>query len=124
MNKDNMMIEKTKKLMDQLGVEGEIINHPNINGTHSDDVSKALNIPLNHVIKCLILKSKKGTILAAIILGNQRLDIKKLEEISGKKKIHLAAPEIVFEATGYNIGGVPPHAVINLLPVFIDNEVM
>ncbi len=118
------MIEKTKKLMEELGVKGEIIEHPEINGTHSEDVSKGLNIPIDHVIKCLILKSKKGFFIAAIVLGNQRLDMKKLEVISEKKKISLASPERVREATGYSIGGIPPFAVINRFPVFVDCEVM
>jgi len=53
------MTEKIKKLMNELGVNGEIINHPEVDGTHSDIIANALNIPIDNIIKYLILKSKK-----------------------------------------------------------------
>jgi len=120
----NYMIEKTKKIMEKLNVEGEIIDHSNTNGTHSEDVAHALNIPLGNVIKCLILKSKKYSLISVIILGNQRLDMKKIEIVSGERKLSLASQETVEKATGYSIGGIPPYALINRLPIFIDFEVM
>ncbi len=36
------MIEKTKILMSELGIKGEIIEHPNIDGTHSEHIAEAL----------------------------------------------------------------------------------
>jgi len=118
------MIDKTKKLMLKLGLEGEIIEHPDINGTHSKVIAKALDVPIECIIKCLILKSKRGQFVAAIILGNQRLDLKKLEKISGLKKFSLASKVAVKEITGYSIGGVPPIAVIDIMPAFVDKEVL
>ena len=118
------MIEKTKILMSELGIKGEIIEHPNIDGTHSEHIAEALDLPLDNIIKCLILKSKKGNLIAAIILGNQRLDLKKIEVISHMKKFTFASEKIIKESTGYSIGGVPPIAVINKMPVFVDNNVI
>ena len=120
----NTMIEKTKKIMEELNIKGEIIDHLDTNGTQSEDVAEALNIPLEQVVKCLILKSKKGFIVAAIILGNQKLDMKKIEFATGKKKFSLASPKTVFETTGYQIGGIPPFAVVDYLPVLIDASVL
>ena len=122
------MIEKqishTKTLMEKLDIKAEILSHPHMDGTHSEDVMKALDIPLNSIIKCLILKSKRGNLVSAIILGNQKLDFKKLEEISGEKKFSLASPEVVKEVTSFDVGGVPPIAVFGLMPIFIDSKVM
>jgi Cys-tRNA(Pro) deacylase len=118
------MIEKTKRIMSKLGVKGEVIEHPDVNGTHSEVIAEALDVPLENIIKCLILRSKKGDHLSAIILGNQRLDLKKLEMISQMKKFSLASEKLVRESTGYPIGGVPPVAVINRMPVFVDKEVL
>jgi len=118
------MIEKTKIIMSELGIKGEIIEHPNIDGTHSEVIAEALNLPIDNIIKCLILKSKKGNLIAAIILGNQRLDLKKIEEISQMKKFTFASEKIIKESTGYSIGGVPPVAVINKMPVFVDKNVI
>lgn len=118
------MIEKTKIIMSELGINGEIIEHLNVNGTHSEIISEALNIPLENIIKCLILKSKKGDLLSAIILGNQQLDLKKLENISQMKKFTFASEKLVKESTGYSIGGVPPISVINKMPVYVDKKVI
>ena len=118
------MTEKIKKLMNELGVKGEIINHPEVDGTHSDDIANALNIPIDNIIKCLILKSKKKYLVAAIILGNQRLSFKKLEKISGYKKFSFASEELIKRSTGFQIGGIPPIAVHNVMPVFVDSTVL
>ena len=118
------MVEKTEILMSELNIKGEIIEHPDVNGTHSEVIAEALNIPLDHIIKCMILKSKRGNIIAAIILGDQRLDMKKIEQISHMKKFSLASEKAVKESTGYPIGGVPPIAVINKMPVFVDKKVI
>ncbi|MFX1338599.1 MAG: aminoacyl-tRNA deacylase [Promethearchaeota archaeon] len=118
------MIEKTKIMMSKLGIKGEIIEHPDINGTHSEFIAKKLDIPLENIIKCLILKSKKGNLLSVIILGNQRVDLKMLEKISQMKKFTLASEKLVKESTGYPIGGVPPIAVINKMPVIVDKAVI
>jgi len=118
------MIEKTKLIMSELGIEGEIINHPNLNGTHSKVIAEALELPLENIIKCLILKSKKGNVLSAIILGTQQVDLKKLEKITQVKKFTLASEKLVKESTGYPIGGVPPIAVINKMSVIVDKEVI
>ena len=117
-------VENTKKIMEQLGVDGEIIEHPETNGTRSEVIAKALNVPLEHIIKCLILKSKDGSLVAAVILGNQKLDVKKVESIFKKKKLSLASSESVQKATGYSIGGVPPFVVINRFPSCVDSEVV
>ncbi|TFG26133.1 MAG: YbaK/EbsC family protein [Promethearchaeota archaeon] len=118
------MIEKTKLQMLKLGIEGEIIKHPETDGTHSEVIAKALNIPLDHIIKCLILRSKRGKLVSAIILGNQSLDFKKLEEISHMKKFSLASKKLVQEKIGFPIGGVPPIAAIDKIPIFVDEKVM
>jgi len=117
------MTEKIKTLMNELGVKGEIINHPEVDGTHSDDIANALNIPIDNIIKCLILKSKKKNLVAAIILGNQRLSMEKLEKISGYKKFSFASRELIERSIGYQIGGVPPIAVYKIMPVFVDSAV-
>ena len=118
------MNEKIKKLMNELSVKGEIINHPEVDGTHSDDIANALNIPIGNIIKCLILQSKKKNLVAAIILGNQRLSMEKLEKISGYKKFSFASEELIKRSTGFQIGGVPPIVVYNVMPVFVDYAVL
>ena len=45
------MTEKIKKLMNELGVKGEIINHPDVDGTYSADIANALNNPIDNFIK-------------------------------------------------------------------------
>ncbi|MBD3253501.1 MAG: hypothetical protein GF383_00330 [Candidatus Lokiarchaeota archaeon] len=118
------MIEKTREIMKKLGIKGEIFAHPEIDGIHSETVAKKLGVPLRRIIKCLILKSKRGESIAAVLLGEDKLDINALEIISGCKKLSFASEGLVLEKTGFRVGGIPPFAVIGKMPVFVDKKVL
>ncbi len=42
---NGLNLNKTKKLMGKLQVFAEIIEHPDVDGSHSENVAEALNIP-------------------------------------------------------------------------------
>ena len=67
---------------------------------------------------------KKKNLVAAIILGNQRLSMEKLEKISGYKKFSFASEELIKRTTGFQIGGVPAIVFYNVMPVFVDYAVL
>ena len=49
---------------------------------------------------------------------------REMEAFTGFKKFSLAPERNVKELTGYSIGGVPLFAVKDLMPVYVDSEVM
>ena len=60
----------------------------------------------------------------ALVSGPNRLDEKKLAALRGvgKNKVKRANAEIVRDATGFAIGGVPPFGHITRLPTYIDQD--
>jgi len=58
-----------------------------------------------------------------VIPGNQELDLKKLAQAAGEKKVRLATHQQAEELTGLQTGGISPLALINKgFQVFIDDS--
>jgi len=117
-----MSVELTRKIMEELGFRGEIIPHKD-SGRTSEDAAKALGVPINRIIKSLLFRSKDGRFVGAILLGTSKVDVRKLEKLSGMKKLRLARKEEILAVTGFKAGGVPPIAFKGKFQVFVDEEV-
>ncbi len=87
-----MSAELTRKMMGELGFKGEIIPHKD-SGRTSQDAAKALGVPIKRIIKSLLFRSKDGKFVGAILLGTSKVDVRKLEKLSGLKKLRLAREE-------------------------------
>lgn len=115
-------LRKMKKLLEETGIRGEIIYHK-ISGKRTADAEKALKVSREYILKSLLFKSKDKYV-AAIVTGNKRVDVRKLEKTSGFKKLRLATPEETRAFTGFKAGGVPPFVFYKLCPTYVDKEVM
>jgi len=115
-------LKKLKNLIKEVGVEGEIIYHK-LSGKKTENAEKALGVSREHILKSLLFKSKDRHV-AAIITGNKKVDVRKLEKLIGLKKLRLATPQEVKAFTGFEIGGVPPFIFYKLCPTYVDKEVM
>ncbi len=116
-------IERTLRLMSELGVDGEIVRHEGESGRTSEGAASALGVPLDRVIKTLIFTAK-GRYVAVVTRGDKRVDIRVLREMTGLKKPRLASPEEVESLTGFWPGGVPPFAPVGKMPCLIDESVL
>jgi Cys-tRNA(Pro) deacylase len=98
-----------KKLADFLkkrGVNAEIID----TGEETPTViasSEVLGLSRKKIAKSIIFKSDIG-IIVTIMRGDQRVNERRLAQVLGAKNVLLADPKTVKEATGYDVGGVPP----------------
>jgi len=117
-----MSVELTRKMMEKLGFKGEIILHKD-SGRTSEDAAKALGVPISRIIKSLLFRSKDGKFVGAILLGTSKVDVRKLEKLSGLKKLRLAREEEILAFTGFKAGGVPPIAFKDKCQVFVDEKV-
>jgi len=115
-------LRKVKDLIKEIGINGEIIYHE-LSGRKTEDAEKALKVPRKYILKSLLFKSKDKYV-AAIVTGNKRVNVRRLEKISGLKKLRLATPDEIKAFTGFKIGGVPPFVFYKLCPTFVDKEVM
>lgn len=74
---------------------------------HSTETSKeALGLGPESVLKSIVMKS--DGFFVCVLRGSEKVDIKKLRILIGKKNIRTATPEEVLSLTGYIVGGVPP----------------
>lgn len=115
-------LKRVKDLIKEIGISSEIIYHE-ISGRKTENAEKALKVPRSYILKSLLFKSKSKYV-AAIVTGNKRVNVRKLEKISGLKKLRLATPGEVKAFTGFEIGGVPPFVFYKLCPTYVDKEVM
>lgn len=121
MNKIN--IQRAEKLAKDLEIKAEFILHEKT-GKTTEDAEEALGVSPDNILKTLILyASKEKKYIGAIILGSDRLDMKKLAKISEVKKLRFANNDQIQKLTGFAIGGVPPTAIKFCSAMFIDNKV-
>ena len=66
------------------------------------------------VAKSIVLVASDGQPALVILLGKDKIDLKKIKGILGVKDARLAVPKEVLEITGYEVGGVPPISVYGI----------
>ena len=106
---------KIKKVLKSLGTMGEFITQvPN------DD----------NILKCHVLKSKRGNFIGTILFSYQELDFKLLKSL---QKIHpewdikglkLASEKEVYALTGFNPETLPVIALFDKIPVLTTYEIL
>jgi prolyl-tRNA editing enzyme YbaK/EbsC (Cys-tRNA(Pro) deacylase) len=55
--------------------------------------------------------------------GNARVDVRRVETLTGIVNLKLAKPAVVFAKTGYPAGGTPPVGHRERVPVIVDTRV-
>ncbi len=106
--------------MEKEGVEGEFVEMEGEVKTVRDS-AKYLDEPMTKIAKSLVFVVDGEEVLV-FLSGNKQVDEDKLKEITDAERCRIASPEEVKEATGYEVGEVPP--VGTGLEVVIDEYVM
>lgn len=104
-------IARAKDEAHRLGITMDIIPHET-SGRATADAARALGTKENLILKMMILVDRKtGRNVGALLRGDERIDQKKLRQVTGLRQLQFASPEEVIRITGYRIGGVPPVAI-------------
>ena len=87
------------------------------------DAANSIGCTVGQIVKSLLFVVA-GQPTLVLVSGPNRLDEKKLAALCGvgKNKIKRADADIVREATGFAIGGVPPFGHQTKLPTYIDED--
>ena len=105
-----------------LGLELDIHTFPD--GTKTAmDAAAAIGVDVGQIVKSLIF-AVDGEVVLAYVSGANQLDEKKLARAAGGTKASRVDADVVREATGYPIGGVPPFGHATPLRVFIDPDLL
>ena len=87
------------------------------------DAAAAIGVEIGQIVKSLIF-AVDGEVVLAYVSGANQLDEKKLALAAGGLKCSRVDADVVREATGYPIGGVPPFGHTKQLRVFIDPDLL
>ena len=120
MNKTNVI-----RILEKLN-----ISHSTIEYTTNEDeldaitVANKINADPEKVFKTLVARGDKSGVVVFVIPGNYELDLKKLAQISDKKKIEMIKVKEINSITGYIRGGCSPIGMKKHYPTFIDESAL
>ena len=105
-----------------LGLDIEVRTFPEGTKTAAD-AAAAIGVAVGQIVKSLIF-AVDGEVVLAYVSGANQLDEKKLAAAAGGRKAKRVDADVVREATGYPIGGVPPIGLATPLRVFVDEDLL
>jgi len=89
----------------------------------AQDAANAIGVAVGQIVKSLVF-AVDGVVLMAYVSGANQLDEKKLAAAAGGTKCSRVDADVVREATGFPIGGVPPFGHSMTLRIFIDPDLL
>jgi len=105
-----------------LGVEIEPRRFPEGTKTAAD-AAAAIGVEIGQIVKSLVF-AVDGEVVLAYVSGANQLDEKKLASAAGGAKASRVDADVVRQATGFPIGGVPPFGHSTALKIFIDPDLL
>ena len=118
-----MKVAKTNaaRLLDTLSLAYELRPYEvDLDDLSAPNVAAKIGLPCEQVFKTLLTESPAGEHFFAVIPGDQELDLKKLAQVAGAKKLDLAPLKQVEPLTGYLRGAVTVLAARKPFPAFAD----
>jgi Cys-tRNA(Pro) deacylase len=88
-----------------------------------DAAATALGVAPERIFKSILFQAKDGRCAMAVASGNARVDVARLEVLTGLTRLRLASPEVALRVTGYPAGGTPPVGHRERLPIVVDTRV-
>lgn len=118
--------EKTNaaRLLDKLGISYELRSY-DVDETDLTAVSVArkIGLPPEQVLKTLLTSTNTGEHVFAVVPGDAELDLKKLAQVCGAKRVELASLKEVEPLTGYIRGGVTVMGARKDFQAYVDETV-
>ncbi len=105
-----------------LGVSVEPRRFPEGTKTAAD-AAAAIGCSVGQIVKSLIF-AVDGEVVLAYVSGANQLDEAKLAAAAGGERCSRVDADVVREATGFPIGGVPPFGHTTVLRVFVDPDLL
>ena len=113
------------RVLDGLGIGYELLAYEvDPEDLSAPNVARKIGMSAEQVFKTLLTESSDGTHVFAVIPGDQELDLKKLAQAAGAKKLELASLKQVEPLTGYLRGGVTVLAAKKAFPAFADETIV
>jgi Cys-tRNA(Pro)/Cys-tRNA(Cys) deacylase len=109
------------RLLDAAGVAYRLVGYEvDESDLSAVAVARKVGMPLEQVYKTLCLRADDGTIVLAVVAGDQQLDRKALARAAGKRSCEPVAVRELLGLTGYVRGGVTALGCKKPYPAFVD----
>ena len=89
----------------------------------AQDAADAIGVSVGQIVKSLVF-AVDGEVVMAYVSGANQLDERKLAIAAGGSTCSRVDADVVRNATGYPIGGVPPFGHTTQLRVFVDPDLL
>jgi Cys-tRNA(Pro)/Cys-tRNA(Cys) deacylase len=83
-------------------------------------VAKKVGMPPEEVFKTLVLRGEKKGVMVCVVPVELEVDLKKLAQAAGDKKVEMVPMKEILGLTGYIRGGVSPIGMKKKFPTYID----
>ena len=103
-------------------LQAEIVS-PGVHMATVDTAAAAMKVAPEQIFKSILFQAKNGECVMVIACGNGRVDLKRVQAITGLVGLKLAKPDVVFAKTGYPAGGTPPVGHRDKFAVIVDARV-
>jgi Cys-tRNA(Pro)/Cys-tRNA(Cys) deacylase len=112
------------RLLDTLGIPYELRPYEvDPEDLTAISVARKIGLPPEQVFKTLLAHTNTSENIFAVIPGDAELDLKKLAQAAGAKKVELASLKEVEPLTGYIRGGVTVMGAKRPFPAFADETI-
>lgn len=118
---DRQRVSRTQALIKKFGIDAKIIWH-DVRGATTADAYASLGVTAADIAKSILFIAKDGSPHMVIILGNKRVDAKKLKKLVGKE-VRIAKADEVLRHTGNEVGGVSPLGC-DVVPKYLDRSLL
>lgn len=116
------MITPALKYLKENNVKYELLEYEHkIKGAKF--ASESLNVPLEKMIKTIILKGSDNNYYISLMPGNKEISLKKAAKILNLKNIELANPAEAQRVTGYQVGGISPFGTRKKMKIIADTSI-
>ncbi len=86
--------------------------------------AEAAGVPASAIVKTLILYDGNARYVAVVLAGDRRLDVGKVQQQVGAKRLKFLDHEGVLRITGYPAGGTPPFGFAQPIHTLVDESLM
>jgi Cys-tRNA(Pro)/Cys-tRNA(Cys) deacylase len=104
------------------GLQAEMVA-PGAHMPTVDAAAAAMKVEPEQIFKSILFQSPAGRCVMVVACGNARVDIRRVQDLTGIFGLKLAKPDVVLTKTGYPAGGTPPVGHREKFPVIVDAAV-
>jgi Cys-tRNA(Pro)/Cys-tRNA(Cys) deacylase len=109
------------RYLEKLGIpHGTLAYDMEGDGLSAGHVAEASGIPIDMLYKTIVCRGDKTGVMLACTPGDTEVDLKKLAQVSGNKRVESVHLREILPLTGYVRGGVSPLGCKKDYPLYLD----